>query len=66
MALLWQFYVLSIGKGVSIALQKTRGVLILKHVIIESDGSSRLNMLSGFPSFSFSNMVLATCGGFGT
>jgi hypothetical protein len=26
----------------------------------------RLTTLSGFPSFSFSNMVLATCGGFGT
>jgi hypothetical protein len=47
-----------------IALQRTKGASILKH--IESEGSSKLTLLSGFPSFSFSNMVLATCGGCGT
>jgi hypothetical protein len=47
-----------------IALQRTQGASILKHIIIESEGFSKLTMISGFPSFSFSNMVLATCGGF--
>ncbi len=49
----------------SVTLQRTQVAYILTHVII-GEGPSRLTTLSGFPSLSFSNILLGTDGGFGT
>jgi hypothetical protein len=47
---------------VLVALQKAHTTFILMHIIITSEGSSRLITFSGFPSLPFSNMLLAIGG----
>jgi hypothetical protein len=51
---------------VLVALQRMHAISILKHVVVAGEGSSKLPMLSHFPSFSFFDMLLVTSEGFGT
>jgi hypothetical protein len=47
---------------VSLALQRAHVISILKHVIVISEGSSRLNVLSRVLPLSLFDMLLATRG----